>query len=85
MSEPIYLTTIGIFFGTVLAIFAMRSFAAIQQAKARLASDEAYRTVAEKAALAETQTAAALVAIQATLDDMRSRLGAIEKVLKEVE
>ena len=84
MSTPLYLISIGLPFATILIIFAMRYFSAIRQARARLANDDAYRQIAEKAASAEAATAAALSAIQAALADAGARLTAIEKVLKDV-
>ena len=85
MSATLYLTTLCLPLGTALLIFGMRYFAAVQQARARLASDEAYRQVAEKAAAAQADTAAALAAIQQALGDVRTRLTAVEKILKDVE
>lgn len=78
MSDATYLATICIFFGTVLLIFVIRAQAAIRTA--RLASDKeaSYRTIAERAMAAQEATAAALA-------DLQLRLGAIEKLLKEVE
>ncbi len=71
MSEHLYILTICLPLGTVLLIFGLRYLAAVQQAKARLASDQAYRDISE-------QTLAALV-------DVRARLDGIEKILKAVE
>jgi hypothetical protein len=85
MTGVYYLLTICLPLATILVVFAMRYYAIVQQAKARLANDDAYRQTAEKAATAESQTAAALVAIQAALEDARTRLAAIEKILKDVE
>jgi Tfp pilus assembly protein PilO len=85
MSENLYLLTICLPLGTILLVFGMRYFSAFQQAKARLANDEAYRKIAEQTAAAQAETAAALSSIHATLADLRTRLAAIEKVLKEVE
>jgi Tfp pilus assembly protein PilO len=85
MSTTVYLTSLCIPFGTILLVFGMRYFALIQQARARLANDDAYRRIAEKAAAAETETATTLSTLQATLADVRARLAAIEKVLKDVE
>ncbi len=85
MSEHIYLLTIGLPLATVLLVFAMRYVSAIQQAKARLANEDAYRQIAEKSATAQSETAAALIAIQAALTDVRTRLTAVEKILKDVE
>ena len=78
MAEHVYLLTLFLPLGTVLIIFGMKYYAAVQQAKARLAGDEAYRQVAEQAAAAQAETAAALA-------DLKIRLTAIEKILKEVE
>ncbi len=85
MSEHLYLLSISLPLATILLVFGMRSFAAIQQAKARLANDEAYRQIAEKAVASQSENAIALSSIQQTLSDLRARLAAIEKMLKEVE
>ncbi|MCC4600776.1 hypothetical protein JWH04_19075 [Xanthomonas melonis] len=70
MSEHLYLLTICLPLGTLLAIFGMRYFAAVRQARAQLEYIQAYRNLAE-------QTHAALA-------DMRVRLDSIEKILKDV-
>ena len=85
MSEHVYFITIALPAATILIVFGMRYYAAVQQARARLANDDAYRQTAEKAAAAETATAAALAAIQASMADAAARLAAIETVLKAVE
>jgi hypothetical protein len=85
MLEHVYLLTICLPLATALIIFAMRYYAQIQQARARLANDDAYRQTAEKAASAQAETATALASIQASLADAAGRLAAIEKVLKAVE
>lgn len=74
MSTPIYIFTALLPFVTALLIFGMRYVAQIQQAKARLAGDEAYRQLVEKVA---GEQATALAAIE-------TRLSAIEKILKDV-
>ena len=78
MAEHVYLLTLFLPLGTVLLIFGMKYYAAVQQAKARLASDDAYRQVAEQAVAAQAETAAALA-------DLKMRLATIEKILREVE
>jgi hypothetical protein len=78
MSATIYLLTLGLPLATCLLIFGMRYLSAVLQARARLANDDAYRQLAEK-------SAAALASIDANLADVRQRLAAVEKVLKEVE
>jgi len=85
MSTSVYLLSLCLPLGTLLLIFGMRNFSAVQQAMARLANDDAYRHVAEKAVVAQSENATALTSIQSTLADVRTRLASIEKVLKEVE
>lgn len=75
MSEKIFLITISLPLITILLVFAMRYFAAVQQAKVRVAADETARLNSEKT----------LAAMAATLDDVRSRVVAIERMLKEVD
>ena len=77
MSAAIYLTTLSLPLGTILLVFGMRYYAQIQQAKARLAGDEAYRQIAERAVADHAAVATALASIEI-------RLAAIEKVLKDV-
>ncbi|NYE59835.1 hypothetical protein FHW58_000987 [Duganella sp. 1224] len=78
MSEPVYITTIAILFGTVFLIFLIRSQTTIKKAELQAESADAYRALAERAVAAQEQTAAALA-------DLKTRIIAIEKVLKEVE
>jgi uncharacterized protein HemX len=85
MSESLYLLSISLVLVTILLIFGMRAFSTIQQAKVRIESDEAYRQIAGKAVAAASENTTALSSIQAALADVRTRLTAIEKVLKEVE
>jgi hypothetical protein len=85
MSETLYLLTICLPFATILLVFGMRYFSAVLQAKARLANDDAYRQLADKASCAQAESAAALTSIGATLADMKIRLATVEKMLKEVE
>jgi hypothetical protein len=84
MHEHVYLLTLGLPLLTILIVFGMRYYAAIEQAKARLANDQAYRDLAEKAAAAQAETASTLASMSASLADLTSRLGAVEKVLKDV-
>lgn len=85
MSESVYFLTIGLPLAAVLLIFAMKYFSAVQQAKARLANDEGYRQIAAKVAAGQAETAVALASIDGTLADIKSRLAAVEKMLKEVD
>jgi Tfp pilus assembly protein PilO len=84
MSAPIYLITLGVLVATVLIVFGMRYFAGVQQARARLANDDAYRKTAETAAVAESASAASLASIEASVTEIKTRLAAVEKILKDV-
>jgi hypothetical protein len=85
MSEHVYFLSLGLVFGTILLIFGIRAYSAIQQAKARDASEASYRQIAEKAVAAASENTTVLASIQATLAEVRIRLTAIEKILKDVE
>ena len=85
MAEHLYIATLCLPLATILLVFGMRYFSAAQQARARLANDDAYRQIAEMSAAAQSETATALSSIQASLSDVRTRLTAVEKILKEVE
>lgn len=85
MSESVYFLTLGLFFGSILMIFGMKYFAAIQQARARAEREEAYRQLAHDGSLAQQETAAALRAVQATVSSYEARLAEIERLLKQVE
>ncbi|MEV6520608.1 hypothetical protein AB0M43_01535 [Longispora sp. NPDC051575] len=85
MSTPVYFATIGLFLGTILAVFAMRYVAANRRAKAQLAQELTYRDLAAAATATQAETAAAVTAVQAGLADISARLGAIEKTLKEFD
>jgi hypothetical protein len=56
MSEYLYLLTICLPLGTILLVFGMRYFSAVQQAKARITSDATYRQIAEKGVAAASAT-----------------------------
>ena len=85
MSEHVFLLTIGLPLATILIIFGMKYFASIQQAKARLANDEAYRLVAAQASAAQAETAAALASIQAALADLKKSVASVETILRQVD
>jgi len=78
MSEHIYLITIFMLPVTAVLIFGMRFLAQIKQAKLRQQSDDDYRQLAERSIAAQAETSAALA-------DLKNRIIAIEKILKEVE
>jgi hypothetical protein len=84
MSTTVYLLTICLPLATVLLVFGMKYFAMVQQAKARTARDEADRRLADELARTLAETAAQLTAMNAALARLDGRMGAVEKVLKEV-
>ena len=85
MSTTVYLLTICLPLATVLLVFGMKYFAMVQQAKARTARDEADRRLADELARTQAETVAQLAAMNAALARRDGRMGAVEKVLKEVE
>lgn len=85
MATDIYLITLGLFFGTVLLVFGMKYFSAVFAARARRADDEAYRTLAEKALAAQSDSQTSLSAIQADLARLTASLASVETILKQVE
>jgi len=85
MSESLYLLTLCLPLGTLLVIFGLKYWSAAQQAKARAAGDEAYRQIAAQILTAQSETAGVLASIDGALSDVRTRLSAVEKILKDVE
>lgn len=85
MSTSIYLLTISLPLGVILLIFGMKYFATAFAARARIAGDAAWRTLAEKAVAAQSENQAALSALQAELAKVAASLAAVEKILKQVE
>jgi Tfp pilus assembly protein PilO len=84
MSTTVYLLTICLPLATVLLVFGMKYFAMVQQARARTARDEADRRLADELARTQAETVAQLAAMNAALARLDARMGAVEKVLKEV-
>ena len=85
MSEPIYLITVFLILGTILAVFGMKYFSFAHRARSQAASEDAYRELASKAAIAQAESATSLAALQATVAEINTRLAAVEKILKQVE
>ena len=84
MSATIYLLTICLPLVTVLLVFGMRYFAQVREANARSAHAADWRRAAEAATGAQAETAAALVSAHAGLADIRTRLTAVETILRAV-
>jgi hypothetical protein len=77
MNENTFLA--AFFFPSVAAVlvFFMKYVSAVLQARVRMGQDAAYREIAARAASAQAEMAASLAQIQ-------SRLGGIEKILRDV-
>jgi hypothetical protein len=69
----------------IVLVFAAKYFSAIFQAWAQKSSDRQYRILAEKVTAAQTETQAAMAAIQADLSRIATTLAAVEKILQQVE
>jgi hypothetical protein len=85
MTTVLYLLTLVLPLATILIVFGVRYYAIIQQARARLANDDAYRQLAQSASAAQSQIATSLAAMEASLSDVRTRMAAVETILKAVE
>ena len=85
MTAIFYLLTLVLPLATILIVFGVRYSATVQQAKARLANDDAYRQLAESASAAQSQIATSLAALEADLSDVRTRMAGVETILKAVE
>jgi hypothetical protein len=81
----LYLLTLVLPLATILIVFGVRYYAIIQQARARLANDDAYRQLAESVSAAQSRIASSLAALEASLSDVRTRMAAVETILKAVE
>jgi hypothetical protein len=76
MSEHVYLLTILLPLGTVLIIFALKYGSAAYQARARSASEVAYRELAQSIVSVQSETAVSLAAMQAELVQIATRVAA---------
>jgi hypothetical protein len=85
MTTLLYLLTLVLPLATILIVYTMRYYATAQQARARLANDDAYRQLAESASAAQSRIATSLAAMEANLSDVRARIAAVETILKAVE
>lgn len=70
---------------TIILIFAMKYLASVRQAGLRIASEEAYRVLAERSARAQETSAELLTALKTSVGQIEARLSQVERVLKEVE
>jgi hypothetical protein len=82
-SAFLFLTILGLV--TILLVFGMKYFSAGRQTRMRLVGETVYRELAEKGMAAQAASATSIAAIQADLVEVKTKLVAIEKVLREVE
>ena len=85
MSEHVYLLSMGSVLGTILLVFGMKYFSVVREARSRAARDDAYRELAKKVAMTQSENAKSLFSIQSQLVEINTRLGAVEEILKTVE
>jgi len=85
MSEHVYLISMGSVLGTILLVFGMKYFSVVREARSRATSDDAYRELAKKVAATQSENAKSLFSIQSQLVEIKTRLGAVEEILKTVE
>ena len=85
MNENVFLAAFFFPAAAAVLVFFMKYVSAVLQARVRLAQDEAYREIAAKAAVAQSEVAAALSSFGALLAEIQSRLAVVEKILTDVE
>jgi HAMP domain-containing protein len=84
MNENIFLAAFFFPAAATVLVFFMKYVSAVLQARARLGHDEAYREMAAKAAVAQSEMAALLSSFGTMLEEIQSRLSVVEKILKDV-
>ena len=72
-------------FLALVLILGVRYLSAIFQAIARASSDKQYRVLAEKTVAVQSESQAALSAMQVDLARIAASLAAVEKILQQVE
>lgn len=85
MAPSIFIFSLSLPLLVVLLIFGLRYWSQVQQARLRFTNDEGYRQLASTAAATQAELATSLAALNLAVRDLQARMGAIEKVLKEVE
>jgi hypothetical protein len=85
VTSTIYLLTICLPLATVLLVFGMKYFAAVQQARATSAQLASWQELAARVQQSQAETAQVLTGIRTTLADLDARLGNVERILQQVE
>jgi len=84
MSPFIYITSLAMLLGAIIAVFVIRYVSQVVQARLHAAQSHDYRKLASDAVTAQSGNAATLSAIQSELAEIRTRMASVEKILKEV-
>ena len=84
MASQLYMPTLLLILGTVLIVFGMKYVSEALQARLRAASERSFRLFAEEVHAVQSQHVALLSSIQSSISDIGTRLGQVERILKEV-
>lgn len=84
MAAHLYMPTLLLILGTVLIVFGMKYVSEALQARARAANERSFQRFAEDAQAIQSQHVALLSSIQSSISDIGTRLGQVERILKEV-
>ena len=84
MAAQLYMPTLLLILGTVLIVFGMKYVSAALQARSRAANERSFQTFAENAHAIQSQQVALLSSMQSSISDVSTRLGQVERILKEV-
>ena len=84
MAANLYMPTLLLMLGTVLIVFGMKYISEALQARSRAANERSFRLFAEDAHATQSQHVALLSSIQSSISDIGTRLGQVERILKEV-
>ena len=85
MTSTLYLLTLVLPLATVLIVFRMRTHASVQQARARLANGRCLSPTRGKRLGGSVADRGQPAALEANLSDVRTRMTAVETILKAVE
>ncbi|WP_282610209.1 hypothetical protein [Pelagibius sp. Alg239-R121] len=70
---------------TILLVFGMKYFSALQRTRQLLANEGTYQELAARTATIQSASAAVLAQLETDIAEMKDRMTGIEKVLREVE
>lgn len=85
MADDTYLYSIFWFVVLIVSVFAMRMITTLVQSKAKVADEQNYRQLAERAVAALEEQTGTINALRDELTAARVTLANVEKILKQVE